>query len=494
MKYVGLIWKYVRPVVTPLAFIGVVVASFFFWAPLTSWVEATLAQYRQAGSLGHDHSHGGEHNHGAPKTELPSIHLSSEARKNLGLTSEALLPLKPQTFRRQIVLPSIVATRPGRTELHVATPLTGLVTHVHAVEGETVSPGTTLFKIRLTHEDLVQAQTDYLRVLGEREVEVRELERLTKRFTDSAIVPERTILEHEYARDKLDALIAAQEEALKLHGLSERQVQEIQENRRLLSDLHLVAPQLDEHDETEELRLSNSLSSPEQVAFVAPDGVQATEETSPLLAVEKMLVAKGKAVAAGENLCTLADYSRLFIEADAFEQDAPLILESLKRQWPISAVRLNGDDGETLSDLSIVYIDSEVDRESRSLHVYLDLKNEILNDRTNQEGQRFVTWKYRPGQRFQLLVPVEEWTDVLVVPIDAVERDGANAYVFRQNGNSFRQTPVHIRYRDQRHAVIEASDKLPVGSIVAQRSAHRLYMAIQNASGGGVDPHAGHNH
>jgi hypothetical protein len=32
------------------------------------------------------------------------------------------------------------------------------------------------------------------------------------------------------------------------------------------------------------------------------------------------------------------------------------------------------------------------------------------------------------------------------------------------------------------------------GDVVAQRGAHQMQMALKNKSGGGVDPHAGHNH
>ena len=48
--------------------------------------------------------------------------------------------------------------------------MTGVIRHVHAVSGEAVKPGVLLFEIRLTHEDLVSAQTDFLQTLGELDV------------------------------------------------------------------------------------------------------------------------------------------------------------------------------------------------------------------------------------------------------------------------------------------------------------------------------------
>jgi hypothetical protein len=51
-----------------------------------------------------------------------------------------------------------------------------------------------------------------------------------------------------------------------------------------------------------------------------------------------------------------------------------------------------------------------------------------------------------------------------------------------------------VIYRDQAYAVIKNDGSVFPGDIVAQRGAHQLQMALKNKSGGGADPHAGHNH
>jgi hypothetical protein len=81
-----------------------------------------------------------------------------------------------------------------------------------------------------------------------------------------------------------------------------------------------------------------------------------------------------------------------------------------------------------------------------------------------------------------------------VLPAEAVAREGAESYVFQENGDQFERVPVHVRYRDQQTAVIANDGSLYPGDIIALRSAHQLQMALKNKSGGGVDPHAGHNH
>jgi cobalt-zinc-cadmium efflux system membrane fusion protein len=81
-----------------------------------------------------------------------------------------------------------------------------------------------------------------------------------------------------------------------------------------------------------------------------------------------------------------------------------------------------------------------------------------------------------------------------VLPVEAVAREGAESFVFQQNGDHFDRVTVHVKYRDQFWAVIENDGSLFPGDVVALRGAHQLQMALKNQAGGGVDPHAGHNH
>ena len=53
---------------------------------------------------------------------------------------------------------------------------------------------------------------------------------------------------------------------------------------------------------------------------------------------------------------------------------------------------------------------------------------------------------------------------------------------------------MHVKYRDQFSVVIDRDGSLFPGDVVAMRSAHQMKMALKNISGGGADPHAGHNH
>ena len=94
----------------------------------------------------------------------------------------------------------------------------------------------------------------------------------------------------------------------------------------------------------------------------------------------------------------------------------------------------------------------------------------------------------------QLRVPIEKWEKRIVLPVDAVAQEGAETFVFLENGDHFDQRPVHVEYQDQLWVVIANDGSLFPGDAVALTGAHQMQVALKNAAGGGVDPHAGHNH
>lgn len=492
-------WKWVG---RGLLLVAVVVAAVTYprWRPtLDSWVRATSSSFDgRAASAEEDHEDGDAHeedehdhgDHGHAHDEATSLELTAQGRRNLGLTDEYLRPVTLKTFQRSITVPAVVVERPGRTRVEVAAPMTGVVTRVYVVEGEAVEPGALLFRIRLTHEDLVQAQTDFLRTLGELDVELREMERL-EQYTESGAVPGIRRLERVYAKEKLEALLLAQREALRLHGLSDEQVAQIERERRLVREVSVHAPPPNE-PAAQDPRLTGR---PEEVALASAQPAAATPAPdSPPLVLQHLQVHKGQTVNAGETLGVLADYSELYIEGLAFEQDADDLVEAVNRGWTVTAV-FESRPGEkrTVARLTYAFVSNEVDPDSRTMRFYVDLPNEIVRD-AHDDGRRFVGWRFRPGQRLELRVPVEEWPDEIVLPVEALAQEGAEFYVFQQNGDHFDRVAVHVKYRDQDWAVIAHDGALFPGDIVAMRGAHQMQMALKNKAGGGADPHAGHSH
>ena len=476
-----------------------------WWPMTTNWVNHTVAYFRTGEQTpgaesevsnadatdphaGHDHAAHGGHD------EATSLELSSQALRNVGLSPDQIQPVKLETFQKSITVPAVIVERPGRTVIKVATPMTGVVKQVHAVQGEAVEPGSILFQIRLTHEDLVQAQTRFLEALGELDVEQREIARLQE-VTRSGAVAGKILLNREYARDKLNSSLRAMREGLRLHGLSNRQIDQMASERRLLRELQIVVPSADD-EEIDQLRLSQQPVRPvgfTQVSSLAPD--TSTPPTTPTpLVLQQVNVFKGQSVKAGETLCSIADYQELYIEGLAFEQDVNQLRRTSEEGWKVDALFGQANpDTKTVQGLEIAYLSNQIDTESRTLKFYVRLPNIVAKDRRDNDD-RFVEWKYLPGQRLQLRIPVEEWQEQIVLPVEAVANEGAESFVFQQNGAHFDRVPVHVKYRDQHSAVIENDGSIFPGDVVARRGAHQLQMALKNKAGGGVDPHAGHNH
>lgn len=480
-----------------------------WWPMLDGWIGSAVAARREGPSSGSseatdahgedDHAHEDDGHDHAGHDEMASLELSPQSLKNLGLTPEYLQPIKLSDFYRTVTIPSIIVAMPGRTNIQVSSPMIGIVQHVHAVSGEAVVQGDLLFEVRLTYEDLVDTQTQLLKNLSDREIEQREVARLEE-VTRSGAVAGKLLLERQYALQKLESSIAAQRAALKLHGLSDDQVETIVRERRFLRDLTIVAPGIDTHShDANDMRLSDrrfraaSFNGPVALNGMGQPNEIPTAQPIPMT-VDQLGAAKGQGVQAGEMLCTLSDYSALYIEGKAFEQDAPAIAAVAANGWPIEAIVPAVAGQETVPDLKVAFVASAVDAQSRTLSFFVNLPNSILRDEETAEGQRFVTWKYRIGQRLELRVPVEAWEKQIVLPVDAAVKDGADWFVFQQNGDHFDRVAVHVKHRDQRYVVIESDGAIFPGDVVALRSAHQMQMAIKNKSGAGADPHAGHNH
>ncbi len=277
----------------------------------------------------------------------------------------AKVELKP--FERTITVPGIVVERPGWSTIEITAPMTGIVTRIYPIQGEAIEPEQSLFEVRLTHEDLLQSQTEFLRTVEELDVIGREVARLEKVSADGVIAG-KSLLERKYEQQKQEAALRAQRQALLLHGLSKDQVDNIASTRTLLQSLTIRAP----------VR--------EEAAKAHP------------LHVQELKVSQGKYVSAGDTLCKLADYGELYIEGQAFEQDIGVINKAASSGCGVSAILGSKSAGgeEVSPGLCILYLDDKVDPESRAFHFYVALPNRILRE-DKAEGRCFVYWQFRPG-------------------------------------------------------------------------------------------------
>lgn len=412
---------------------------------------------------GHDHEEGHEHEHGG-HVEANSIQLSDKALMNIGY--------KPVTvslgdFARTVSVPAIVVEQPGKTQINVASPLTGTVSEVHIIPGEALEPGSPMFDVRVTHEEVVTLQRDFLLTSENLDIVNREIARLQS-FGDG-VIPGKRILEQQYEKQKLEAAILAGRQGLLLHGLSEEQIENIRKQKQLVKSMTIRAPS---HKE---------------------DGNECKD--GHLFHVQDLSVTTGQQVQAGQLLCVLADHCSLLIEGRAFEDDAKLLRQAAQEGWNVTGTLLVGDgDTEKVEGLKVLYLSDKIDPESRAFHFYLRLPNSIVRDQKTPDSHRFIEWHFKPGQRLELRVPFGKWKDRIVLPVDAVIDEGAENYVYRRNGNHFDRVPVHEEFKDREYVVIANDGALFPGDVVAGTGAYQIHLALKNKSGGGPDPHAGHNH
>lgn len=407
----------------------------------------------------HEHDAHAEHADGHKHDEAATVSLSDSAQENVGVQ---IATVELKSFERTITVPAMVVERPGRSHLQIAAPLTGVVTHIYPSQGEAVAAGQPLFDLRLTHEEVVEAQSTFLQTAEELDVIQREIARLEQVTAEGAIAG-KTLLERKYEQQKLEATLRSQRQRLLLHGLSSPQVDDILAKRTLLSDLTVFVP--------------------------------GKESDTPLLQVEELKVDKGQHIRAGDVLCMLADYSELYIQGKAFEQDVAALDHAANEDWRVSAVVPSNDrQRQIVPDLKILSLSNTVDPESRAFTFLVDLPNQLIRDRRTPDGHRFCAWQFKPGQRLELLVPVERWSDRIVLPRDALVQDGAESYVFEKVDGHFDRRSVRVEYRDQYSVVLANDGTITPGKVVVTAGAYQIHLALKNKSGPAPDPHAGHNH
>lgn len=418
--------------------------------------------HEESGHDEHDDEHA-ENEQGHDHDESGSVRLTEAAQENVGIRLEKA---EPRTFERTISVPSMVVEMPGRSHVRVAAPLTGVVSRIYPLQGEAVEPGRPLFDLRLTHEEVVEAQAALLQTVEELDVVQQEIDRL-KKIVASGAVAGKTLLQREYEKRKLEAVLRSQRQRLLLHGLTSQQIDGIMNDRSLLGGITVYVPRRDDSDKN------------------PPRFFQ----------VEELNVDPGQHVWVGDPLCMLADYSDLFIQGKAFERDVPTLERAAKGNWPVTAVIDDeGNRGKPIRGLEIFSLSNTVDPSSRAFLFHVRLPNELIRDRRTDDGHRFCSWQFKPGQRMELLVPVERWADRIVLPRDAVVQDGAESYVFEKNDGHFDRRSVRVEYRDQYSAVLADDGTIAPGATVVVAGAYQIHLALKNKSSAPPDPHAGHNH
>lgn len=474
---------------------GIIVVGWFTqqsWRPLVtkSLQGAPAAKPTDEHGDGHGHE-GHNHDHGASEP-ADVIAISEQARRNLGLKIAAV---EPQDFWKRIIVPGQVVNRPGHSERSINSTVQGTILKVHVLQGQTVRPGDPLFEIQLTSELLASAQSNLLRIVQDVELNEAEIKRLTP-IGETGAVSQKLLIEKQYEKRRLESARQVQLQELMVRGLTSAQVKTIVEEKSLIRQFTVRVPVVPRSAEDAKLSPPQTDNGPPGARIqqaVLKSAPLNTEET--VFIIERMDVFPGKLVNPGDELCDLALHAILQLRGEAFETESAQIYRAITERWPVTALFELGDR-EPLKrhDLEILYASSVSDPKARSFEFFLPLTNELIRDQTSADGRSFRSWRFKPGQQVQLLVPVEKWTERFVVPSEAVVSEGADSYVFKTNGKLLQRQAVVIEYRDSRQAVLANDGSVFPGDELALNQAYSLNLALKKASGSGVDLHAGHNH
>lgn len=424
----------------------------------------------------------------APIAEAKVLKLSPQARKNLSLVAKAA---KPQTYWRTIQVPGQIIDRPGRSDRGVTSPAVGAVVQVHAFPGDTVKPGDQLFTLRLFSEYLQNTQSELFKATRETQL-VKEQRSLLEKSVKAGAIAEARLIELDNQLRRQSAAIQAYRQDLLTRGLKPKQIDEITEGK-FVSTIEVVAPPSDFRFLIDDFRSEGNDNTDRDDATPA---VQIENQKSKIkhsiYEVQELKVDLGHQVQAGQLLSVLSNHHSLYIEGHAFKQEAPFLEQAVTQGWPIQ-VEFAEDDSQHWPALEqsfqIRHLANSIDPASRTFDFFVPLTNQSHG--YEKDGQTFVVWRFRPGQRVRLHVPVEELKDVLVLPSAAVVREGPEAYVFRQNGDLFNRIAVHVLHEDRLNVVLANDGSVTPGLYLAQNSAASLNRVLkaQAASGIRADVH-----
>lgn len=401
----------------------------------------------------------------AEDAPVPSskIVVGEQAQINLGLTAK---PLKPQIYWESIQVPGMVIDRPGQSDRGVVAMATGVVSQIYYFPGDTVKPGDILFRVKLLSESLHLTQSELFKATQELVIAHAQRNRLAS--IGSGAIPEARIIEVDNQITRLQVAIKAYRQELQNRGITPDLIEEIA-NGKFVNEVAITAP--------------GRTDSPIAGGISPPSNDSSTTSFE----LQELKVDLGQQVQAGQMLCLLSDHQKLAIEGRAFRDETTLLERSVREKWPVEVDFLedtSSDWGEHQQDFHISQLANMIDPVNRIFQFKILLENQ---SRMVEDGGRIQKlWRYRPGQKVKLLVRVRKLENVYVLPADAVAIEGAEAYIFTQNVNTFERHAVRILLHDRRKIVIANDGTLLPGTYAVQVAAEQLNRMMKSGENSGV--------
>lgn len=398
-------------------------------------------------------------------------------------------------YVRSVSVPGIIRERPAVSNLQASCKMAGIVRRVFVDVGQSVREGDKLVELELTGNDLAVSQSVLLDSHKQLEIIKAEIARIEP-IAASGGVARKNLLEKQYEERRLAAVIQAKSQELLLRGLTQEQLDQIVTAEKLVRSIVVRVPTgIRPSVLTRSVTQRSDGSSPDnRLRTVGYD-----QDDPWVYSIETLTASPGSMVQPGQPLCDLAYHETLLIEGQAYERDERYITEGIRNQQTFIVELGDDENPELIDNLQILYVDNHIDPESQTVRFYLELDNLVTSEVRGNNGSLFRSWKLRPDQRGHIRIPVESYQGKLVLPAEAVAKDGLDYVAFQHLGehdpigeaahSEFRKIAVEVIYKDRRHCVVEPSEKISPSKEIAMNNAFLLLLEANKTEGGG-----GHHH
>ncbi|MDF5722628.1 MAG: efflux RND transporter periplasmic adaptor subunit [Rhizonema sp. PD37] len=375
-----------------------------------------------------------------PPQAPTSVSLTPEQEQQIGLKRESV---ELQPFRVTLLSTGRVQAA-GDSLAHISPPVPGKVTTVFVELGQRVRKGQTLALVKSDaigqiESDLLQASLQNQADLKQAQVQLnfskavyeRELKLFGDRISAKAdLEAARTQYEKDVAnlqavQTKLRSAITVAEERLSLAGATVGVAEQVVHTGHISPNFIVTAPR---------------------------DGV-----------IISRTINLGELADPSKELFTLADLSRVWLVADAYEQD----INKIRLGQPVQ-VTLDSIPNKVFSG-KINYVADTLDPQTRTLTIKADVPNPGLN--------------LKPDMFARLQVLVDN-ANILTVPRSAVVRNGDNNYVYVETGEH-RYEERLVKLGDDNGQSTQVINGLKLGETIVTKGTLALQGTALKAKDGG---------
>ncbi len=337
--------------------------------------------------------------------QAADVVMTSAQQQSLGVT---VTPIGKNTMLSSRRFPAEIKVPVGQERV-ISAPQSGLLDQLYVAAGQEVKKGQPI--AHLTSSDLLDLQRDYLHALTQKKLAAKSLARDTELFKEG-IIPQRRYLETESAYEEVSASLAQRKQALRLAGMSDGAINNINPVSGMNSGITLTAP---------------------------IDGQ-----------VLEQMVTIGQRVDMAMPLYKIAKLNPLWLEIHAPLEGLPFV----KTGMPVQVPKLYASG-------KVIAVIRSVNKADQTMH----LRAEVTQG----------TEKLSPGQIVEAEISLGAQEQHFSVPKSALARQGTEALVFVQTKTGFHPLNVKVIFEQGDEAVVDApfkgNERIAVSGISAIKGA-----------------------